>query len=388
MIRDTGAGGGRPLTRSDAGTDDGTDVRGDDVVTDSRDGPAGDPVPDPARIRTAADLAASLAAVKSVRSYSDLTTAAGDLTPTAARTASAVDDWSPEPLTRGTVSDWLSGRGRPTRSKLLTFLVVCDVPAERVPAWLDALDRVREARRAPTETETETETLGRRPLLPRLVPVLLAAVLLAAVVVGAVVLAPTGSTAGGDPPAAAPAPRPDGAPECAAPEGGAATVQPQVTSDGAQLGMTFCPVVINGGRLPITGPFELSGQVVGPVGERRQVVLLNYGDPRTCDALGNAPARGGFVIHQAVVDSSDGRWSYVDRLGYDEAVTIARQYEYVTASQDSVDKLKGDAAAWVSANPDHPDDYPGVLSLPPDVKILATFGVPAGVYDGAQPCKN
>ena len=356
------------------------------MATDPRGGSPGDPPPDPARIRTAADLAASLAAVKGVRSCSDLTTAAGDLTPTAARTASAVEDRSPEPLTRGTVSDWLSGRGRPTRSELLTFLMVCDVPAERIPAWLDALDRVREARRALPATETVPE--GRRPPLPRLLPVLLAAVLIAAVVVGVVVLAPTGSIAGGDPPAAAPAPGLDGAPECAAQEGGVATVRPQVTSDGAQPGMTSCPVVISGGRLPITGPFESSGQVVGPVGERRQVLPINHGDPRTCDALGNAPARGGFVIGQAAVGSPDGRWSYVDRLGYDEAVTIARQYEYIIASQDSVDELKGDSAAWVNANPDRPDDCPGVLSLPSDVKILATFGVPAGIDDGARPCRN
>ena len=113
---------------------------------------------------------------------------------------------------------------------------------------------------------------------------------------------------------------------------------------------------------------------------------MNYGDPRTCDALGNRPAQGGFVIGEASMNSPDGRWSYVDRLGYEEAVTIARQYEYVSASPDSLNRLKGDAASWIAAHPSRPGDYPGVLSLPADVKVLATFGVPAGHYDGARPC--
>ena len=45
---------------------------------------------------------------------------------------------------------------------------------------------------------------------------------------------------------------------------GAAFVQPQVTDPGRRSGLTFCPSRINSGKLPITGPFELTGQVLGP----------------------------------------------------------------------------------------------------------------------------
>ena len=81
---------------------------------------------------------------------------------------------------------------------------------------------------------------------------------------------------------------------------GAAFVQPQVTdTPGRRSGLTFCPSRINGGKLPITGPFELTGQVLGPVGDRKDVLLVTSGDPRTCDALSNAPSRGAFLIDQA-----------------------------------------------------------------------------------------
>lgn len=49
-------------------------------------------------------------------------------------------------------------------------------------------------------------------------------------------------------------------------------------------------------------------------------------------------------------------------------------------------RVKSDESAWVAANPDHPDDCPGMTSLPPEARILATFDVPPGVYQDARPC--
>jgi hypothetical protein len=210
------------------------------------------------------------------------------------------------------------------------------------------------------------------------------AVVVVIVVVVVVVAArrETGAGAGGVPTSAA-----NAAAGCVEQRQGPAFVRPRVTTEGSSLDLTFCPVVVNGAQLPITGPFELSGQVLGPASERARVVVVTYGDARTCDALGNRAAPGGFFVDQARVGSPDGQWSYVDDLGYAEAVTIARQYRYVTASADSIVTMKGDAAAWVAAHPNNPDDYPGILALPADATVLATFDVPGGTYAGAQPCK-
>jgi len=174
---------------------------------------------------------------------------------------------------------------------------------------------------------------------------------------------------------------------CADVADGAAFVQPQVTDTGRRSGLTFCPSRINGGKLPITGPFELTGQVLGPVGDRKDVLLVTSGDPKTCDALGNAPSRGAFLIDQADLGGSDGRWSYTDHLGYDEAVTIARHYEYVTGPPAALLAIRNTRANWEAANPGKAGDYPGILALPADAEVLATFEVPAGVYQGAKPCR-
>jgi hypothetical protein len=117
-------------------------------------------------------------------------------------------------------------------------------------------------------------------------------------------------------------------------------------------------------------------------------LLVNYGDPQTCDALGNRPPTGRFLIHNADIGLPDGNWSYIDRLGYAEAVTIARHYEYLTASPQLLTIIMNDRQNWEAAHPGKSGDYPGILSLPADTTVLATFDVPAGVYKGARPCSS
>jgi hypothetical protein len=177
-------------------------------------------------------------------------------------------------------------------------------------------------------------------------------------------------------------------PACTDVADGAAFVQPRVTEAGRTSGLTFCPSHVNGGRLPITGTsFDVAGQVLGPVGDRKDVLLVTSGDPKTCDALGNPPTRGAFLIDHADIGSTDGRWSYTDHLGYDEAVTIARHYEYVTGPPAALLSIRSARASWEAANPGKAGEYPGILSLPADARVLATFEVPAGIYRGAQPCR-
>jgi hypothetical protein len=48
-------------------------------------------------------------------------------------------------------------------------------------------------------------------------------------------------------------------------------------------GLTCCAVQINNGKLPITGPFRLAGQILGPADARKDLVLLVRVDPSTCD---------------------------------------------------------------------------------------------------------
>lgn len=355
--------------------------------------------PEPDRIRDAAQWASALAALKGSRSYSAITAAADALTPSAARTTSGVPDWTPEALSRGTVSDWITGRGIPTRTKMLTFLVVCDVPAEQVPAWLERLDRIRGERR-PEPPQVEPPQLE-PPVAPgaaggarsrsRLLLTVAAVVATVAVLGAAVAIVRAGSDGRlPDVPATASVTTSATAspPPCDAVADGKAVVEPRVTSAGVTSGLTFCPVRLNDGRLPITGPFALAGQVFGPVAQRELLVLVVWGDPRTCDALGNPPSPGVFLARDVDLAGADGRWTRVDGLGYDEAVTIGRQYRFVTASAASLMAIRGDAEAWVAAHPDNPGDYPGVLALPADAEVLATFDVPPGVYPGAEPCRE
>lgn len=99
---------------------------------------------DPDRITNRGQLAEALKAVKGERSYAQLDAEAERLIGAAsARRGRAGEPRSFEPLRRGSVSDWLLGRGLPTRNKLVTFLAVCDVPANQWPAWDEAVVRAR-----------------------------------------------------------------------------------------------------------------------------------------------------------------------------------------------------------------------------------------------------
>ena len=373
-------------------------------MTRPPDEPLSGEIPDPDQIHTVEEFSAGLAALKGHRSYSAITTAAEELTPSRARETSGAQAWTPEALSRGTVSDWLGRRGLPTRNKLLTFLVVCDVDAVQIPSWTAALERIKNRAADVTPRTHDTATgadqaasasvppdSSRRRLFAGLGVVVVVAVLV-------VVLAARGIAGGGETgptatltpsSAAAAPPSVTTAPAvCAVVANGTTLVQPQPSTEGAQSGLTFCPVRINGGHLPITGPFALQGQVLGPLALRHQVLLVNYGDPQTCDALGNRPPTGGFLIHNAEIGSPDGNWSYTDQLGYAEAVTIARHYEYLTASPQSLTIITNDRQNWEAAHPGKSGDYPGILSLPADSTVLATFDVPAGVYKGARPCPS
>lgn len=340
--------------------------------------------PEPHLIHDGAALAVALAAVKGPRSYRTITADADALTPSGARLASGIPDWTPEALSRGTVSDWVAGRGTPTRTKLLTFLVVCDIAAELVPGWLAALDRVRAGRRPEPSPPVAPPRRAGRPRPRGRLAATVAAVTVVLAGVGVVIA--RGVPTAGDPNAALPRTSTAQPARCGVVADGRAVVQPHVTGAGVASGLTFCPVRINDGRLPITGPFALAGQVLGPVAQRSGLLLVNRGDPRTCDALGNPAVAGSFLADQADLAAPDGRWSTVDALGYAEAVTLGRKYRHVSASPSSLTAIKGDARAWMAAHPADPNDYPGILALPADAQVLATFDIPPGTYPGAKPC--
>lgn len=170
---------------------------------------------------------------------------------------------------------------------------------------------------------------------------------------------------------------------CSSPGGTSGVVQP---SPKISNSLVFCPVLINGGSLPVTGPYEVSGQVLGPLSERKSLVLIKYFNPRTCDALGNPPAPGGYFESQVNLASPDGFWSYTDEPGYPEAITLGVKLEYVSASSQSIQLMRNNQANW-QASGGNPHKYPGILALPGDAAVLATFDVPPGVFHGhAGPC--
>jgi hypothetical protein len=166
---------------------------------------------------------------------------------------------------------------------------------------------------------------------------------------------------------------------CTGPATGPATVQP-VPRRSAQA--TFCPVEINDGRLPITGPFRLSGRVLAPLDTRRRMVLLVASDPGTCDALGNPAPDAQMYLGKAQIGSPDGSWSYLDTLGYQEAVTYARDFVYVLAPNDDVlTAIREDEDHYLAAGGDE-GSYAGLTQLPTGAVEVAHFEVPAGLYHG------
>jgi hypothetical protein len=221
------------------------------------------------------------------------------------------------------------------------------------------------------------------------------AVVVAAVVVFVTVVQPFDRGPAADPtsrplPAAVASPEPPpAATTCPFATGSPGVVGLAVTSAGRASGLTFCPVRINDGKLPVTGPFEVSGQVLGDPARRRSVVLWHQQAARTCDADGRPPAVRGakFVADGADLASPDGSWSYRVEPGYDGAVTYGRQFELVTASTTNLAKIVEDAPAWGRQPGRNPADYPGIApaDLPPHT-VLASFGVPPGTYRDAKPC--
>ncbi|MGH3783570.1 MAG: hypothetical protein ACRDRO_23855 [Pseudonocardiaceae bacterium] len=124
-------------------------------------------LPDLDRITNRAQLAAALRTVKGDHSYRWLTTAARKLVTSASaeRTPGRRSRWTPEPLTRGSVSDWLHRRGLPTRNKLFTFMAVCGVPDAQWNAWVEAVARVKAAAPGRTIAEHDPLRLGVHPAI-------------------------------------------------------------------------------------------------------------------------------------------------------------------------------------------------------------------------------
>jgi hypothetical protein len=93
---------------------------------------------DPAEVKDVAGLAACMRALLDRRglSYSTLAKAAARLPQRNGEMPS---------LPRSTVSDMLSGKRLPTRSRLVTFLAACRVSPDDLPHWLAAWDRARVA---------------------------------------------------------------------------------------------------------------------------------------------------------------------------------------------------------------------------------------------------
>jgi hypothetical protein len=160
---------------------------------------------------------------------------------------------------------------------------------------------------------------------------------------------------------------------CTLAQGAPGTVQPEPARADE---LVFCPVQLNGGSLPITSRyFEIRGQVLGPVGRRKTLALVVYGDPQTCDVLGNHPPTGGFLAEDFNPISPTGVWSYIDDSGYDEAISIGRTYKYLDVPESGLDAMKRDPANWNAAHPGQEREYPGILDLPNGVNVLSDFYV-------------
>jgi transcriptional regulator with XRE-family HTH domain len=284
---------------------------------------------------------------------------------------------------KATVSRWLNGRALPTKEQVTLWSKVCGTDPETLAdLWNRQASPAAAQTTEPTRTGPEASLppaepprggdrwpsrSRRRWLLGGVVFVLIS--LVSAYAIGTA----RGSGNNGSP-ALAP---------CPSVRSGAASVQPLPAVAGD---LRFCPVMINDGALPITGPFNLAGQVMGPVEERRRMVLLVHSDPRTCDALGNPAPNGKILIHDADIGTPDGSWAYVDQLGYDEAVTYARKFEYVLATSEALDAIRNDLDNYIAAGHD-PDDYAGITAMPAGAQIVARFDVPAGLYHGSpHPC--
>jgi len=103
-------------------------------------------LPNPALITDRAALAQALRAVKEPRSYADLEAAANKLKSLSRAGHADLSGWGqehPTILSKGSVTDWFSGRALPSAAKPFTYLTVCEVPSTDLASWLEAVERVR-----------------------------------------------------------------------------------------------------------------------------------------------------------------------------------------------------------------------------------------------------
>jgi hypothetical protein len=146
--------------------------------------------------------------------------------------------------------------------------------------------------------------------------------------------------------------------------------------------LTLCPALLNNGQ-PITGPFGVAGQVLGPVSELKQLTIVNQADPATCDALGNKAVTGYFSAEGLTFDT-DGSWQFQENLGYGESVTLARNYMIVEGPPSAIQAIRDSRAK----NKDN-KNWAGLPSLPAGVVTVGTFRQAPGKYEGkGSPCKN
>jgi len=144
--------------------------------------------------------------------------------------------------------------------------------------------------------------------------------------------------------------------------------------------LVFCPVQINHGKLPITGPFNLTGQIIGPQPDREDLILLVRIDPATCDAKGRRGAPGRFLLNVDLRARADGTWSHDDDLGGQaDGVTLGRIFEFAKAPAAAVQALKASRPEWNDT---------GITDLPKEITILASFEVPPGQATRSAACTD
>jgi hypothetical protein len=159
-----------------------------------------------------------------------------------------------------------------------------------------------------------------------------------------------------------------------------------VTSDGLAVvrpdtvgKLYFCPVLVNDGNLPITGPFNLRGQIIGPTSERDKLVLFVRLDRATCTTDGKPAPPGRFLIDSVrFSDSLDGGWSYRDNLGnYPPSLTFGRIFEFALAPKSAVSDLVQRREEWKQN---------GIEDLPSTVLVVASFKLAPGAATSKTPC--
>ena len=150
--------------------------------------------------------------------------------------------------------------------------------------------------------------------------------------------------------------------------------------------LVICPALLNNGA-PLTGPFTVAGRFGGTAEDYRDLVVVGRADPKVCDVYGNRPDSG-YYYQSSLRIALDGRWSFRDSVGYAEAVTLARDFQFVAGPPEVLATIRSDRTSY-SEKHNGDDGYTGMAALPPDARILATFRQPPGTYQGKgpAPCK-